>query len=75
MNCRSAGSKSLTGISFDLEPGWAGGGVVFPSCAARVVIREQRTAKQTKLMRDNVNSPLSLNELKPGSHGVQYPGC
>jgi hypothetical protein len=72
MNRRSAGSKSSTGISLEGEAGLEAGGVsgdpVFLSCAAAVVTRRQRAARQLKLIRDNVNSPLSLNGLKPGFH-------
>lgn len=70
MNCRSAGSKSSIGICFEDDAGLESGGLSkepdFPSWAAPVTPRTQPMTKQLKLIRDNVNSPLSLNGLSPG---------
>ena|SRR5437764_724321 len=70
MNCRSAGSKSSTGICLDDDAGLESGGLSkepdFPSWAGPVAPRTQTIIKQLKLIRDNANSPLSLNGLSPG---------
>src|SRR6476646_10044690 len=69
MNCRSAGSKSSTGICLEGDAALESGGLSkesdFPSWAAPVAPRTERMIKQLKLIRDNVNSPLSLNGLSP----------
>jgi hypothetical protein len=44
----------------------------FEPCAfTTLAANKWKATRRVKLMRDNVNSPLSLNELEPGPHALK----